>query len=112
MASERPGLSICLAAQASTFSRNSDERRMVVRECGEKRVVCWEILPDGGAALFFSYVFALRAQKCPYFLFFHHLPPTRRSQPRERRRRSPLGSSSGGSRYGTRRRHCPQSGAM
>src|SRR5262249_31446069 len=32
MAWERPGLSICLAAQASTFSRNSDERRMVVRE--------------------------------------------------------------------------------
>src|SRR6266508_2977979 len=32
MASERPGLSICLAAQASAFSRNSDERRMVVRE--------------------------------------------------------------------------------
>ena len=30
MASERSGLSVCLAAQASTFSRNSDESRIAV----------------------------------------------------------------------------------
>ena len=30
MASERSGLSVCLAAQASTFSRNSDESQIAV----------------------------------------------------------------------------------
>jgi hypothetical protein len=51
MASERPGLSVCLAAQASTFSRNSDESRMAVTgSC-----------PVAGRPLFFRTTFLLAA---------------------------------------------------
>jgi hypothetical protein len=47
MASERSGLSVCLAAQASTFSRNSDESRIAVT--GSR--------PVAGLALFFRTTF-------------------------------------------------------
>src|SRR5262249_28435882 len=63
IASGRAGLSLCLAAQASTLSRSSDERRMVATaSCPVVRRP-----------------FFVRAAIC--FLFFspHHLPTQRRS---------------------------------
>jgi hypothetical protein len=55
MASERSGLSVCLAAQASTFSRNSDESRIAVT--GSR--------PVAGLPLFFRTTFLRDA-----FIFF------------------------------------------
>ena len=57
MASERSGLSVCLAAQASTFSRNSDESRIAVT--GSR--------PVAGRPLFFRTTFCVTPS---YFLYY------------------------------------------
>jgi len=62
MASGRARLSLCLAVQASRFSRNSDERRMVVR-------ASFPVVRR--PPLFSYYGFSLRGHSFPFFS-----PPT------------------------------------